>query len=112
MEFNKRKATIKELMLLKALIKKSTLKNIDNWDIHLLVEPMSDGNMGSLFLYPDNLKKRERNFGKQVSEMTFKDKDGVVVIASLNIDSDGNLYELDIWKTDFSSLIEIPDDIL
>ncbi|WP_420885213.1 DUF6984 family protein, partial [Candidatus Symbiothrix dinenymphae] len=36
------------------------------------------------------------------------DEDGVDVIASLNIDDTGDLYELDIWKTDFSPLIKLP----
>ena len=40
--------------------------------------------------------------------MFFTDEDGVKVIASLNVDSDGHLFELDIWKTDFSPLLRIP----
>ncbi len=48
-------------------------------------------------------------FGKQISDFQFTDVDGVEVIASLNVDSDGNLLELDIWKTDFGKLIKLPD---
>jgi hypothetical protein len=32
----------------------------------------------------------------------FKDIDGTPVSAALNVDQQGNLYELDIWKVDFS----------
>jgi len=45
-----------------------------------------------------------------ISEHLFLDVDGVTVIASLNIDKDGNLFELDIWKTDYSPLIKYPDN--
>ena len=44
-----------------------------------------------------------------VSEYEFKDKDGVDVVASLFLDKEGNLYELDIWKVDFSELLSLPN---
>ena len=44
----------------------------------------------------------------QVSECQFKDIDGVPVIASLYLDKDNELFELDIWKVDFSKLEMIP----
>ncbi|MFB5649155.1 hypothetical protein ACE5IS_00800 [Leptospira wolffii] len=33
----------------------------------------------------------------------------MLVSAVLNIDQYGDLFELDIWKTDFTELKEIPD---
>lgn len=42
-------------------------------------------------------------------ETQFTDIDGVEVIASLNVDVDGVLFELDIWKTNFEKLVKIPD---
>ena len=48
------------------------------------------------------LLDKERKFGSQVSDCQFKDTDGVTVIASLYLDREGNMYELDMWKTDFS----------
>lgn len=48
-------------------------------------------------------------FGGQVAEYQFTDADGVEVLASLNVDQDGRPFELDMWKTDFSPLIRIPD---
>jgi hypothetical protein len=51
--------------------------------------------------------KKER-FAKQISEYEFLDVDGTLVSAALYIDEINNeLYELDIWKVDFSPLIRI-----
>jgi hypothetical protein len=71
---------------------------------------MEDGNMGSLHLSLSENITKNRQFGKQISDCQFIDSDGVTVIASLNVDTEGNLFELDIWKTDYSSLIKIPDN--
>jgi len=76
----------------------------------LLVEPMNDGGMGSLRLHPDSQEKELRKLGKRIAELQFRDIDGVVVIASLNLDQNGSLFELDIWKTDFSELRQLPED--
>lgn len=65
--------------------------------------------MMGLYLFPQSKIAKDRTFGKQVSEFQFTDTDGVEVLASLNVDSDGNLFELDIWKTDFGKLITLPD---
>lgn len=70
---------------------------------------MADGGMGSLYLFKEFSNNDQRAFSKQVSECLFTDKDGVTVIASLNIDNNGDLYELDLWKTDFSPLIKLPE---
>jgi len=69
---------------------------------------MNDDGMGSLRLYPDGSEAIDRKFGKQVSECQFIDKDRIEVIASLNLDQIGSLYELDIWKTNFEKLLQIP----
>ena len=103
-----RKISSEEEKLLDLLIKKAQLDVSANWKDSLLVKPMNDGEMGSLKLYSDGLKLDNRHFGKQISDFQFLDVDGVNVIASLNIDTNGDLYELDIWKTDFTSLISIP----
>jgi hypothetical protein len=102
-----RKPTTQEVALLDVLIKKSSVPISKNWKKDLLVRPMDDGGMGSLQLFP-NKKNRNRVFGSQVSEHQFIDLDGVEVIVSLNVDIEGDLMELDIWKTDFSKLIQIP----
>jgi hypothetical protein len=65
----------------------------------LLVNPMDDGGMGSLAI-GENYSGRQ--LGEEVAEYMFKDIDGTAVSAALNVDQQGNLYELDIWKVDFS----------
>src|SRR5689334_15420288 len=66
------------------------------------VEDMSDGGMGSVrFVYGDT---SERKLGKAIAELKVKDVDGVDVLITINIDDRGELYELDIWKVDFTPL--------
>lgn len=108
MELN-RKPTLQEEKLLDFLIKKSSVVLPENWKEGLLVRPMNDGEMGSLYLFPKGEIKENRILGEQVSEFQFTDQDGIEVMASLNIDDNGNLLELDIWKTDFNKLIKFPE---
>ena len=103
-----RKAFLQEEKLLEFLIQKASINFPSDWKYNLLVQPMNDGGMGSLLLFPDGITKKKRLLGDQVSEHHFKDEDGVEVIASLNVDDEGKLFELDIWKTDFSPLLSIP----
>ena len=69
-----------------------------------LVQDMRDGGMGSLrFAGPDN-----RAYGRTLAQAEFRDADGVAVSPALHLDTDGELFELDIWKVDFSPLVRIP----
>jgi hypothetical protein len=69
-----------------------------------LVHAMDDGGMGSLlFAGP-----KGRLYGGTLAEAEFHDDDGTPVIAAINLDKDGELFELDVWKVDFSPLIRIP----
>lgn len=68
----------------------------------LEVEPMDDGGMGSLYFPHPEKPRAERRFGKCIAQTEFTDDDDVVVSAALNVDQDGDLFELDLWKTDFS----------
>lgn len=104
-----RKPTIQEERLLELLVKKSSTAIQKDWKEGLLVTPMDDGEMGSLRLFPNGKINEEAVFGEQVGDFQFIDMDGVDVIASLNLDNMGNLFELDVWKTDFSKLIKLPD---
>jgi hypothetical protein len=71
-----------------------------------LVKDMKDGGMGSLrFKDRDN---RERRLGKKIAEAEFTDEDGLPVSAVLNLDDNGKLFELDMWKGDFSALKRYP----
>ena len=70
------------------------------------VEEMDDGGMGSLrFVSP----KPSRRLGEVIAEIQYQDEDGVPVLASLNLDEDGEMYELDSWRVDFSPLKRIPN---
>jgi len=106
-----RKPSIQEVFLLEFLISESSIGLEPHWKEDLLVESMKDGAMGSIYLFPKGVIDKNRSFGKCVSEYRFADKDGVEVIASLNLDDKGALFELDIWKTDFSPLISIPEKL-
>src|SRR2546421_11169790 len=68
-----------------------------------LVEDMNDGGMGSLLF----VGSADRRFGKCIGEAEFDDADGVLVSVALNIDQRGKLFELDLWKVDFSPLQRI-----
>jgi len=71
-----------------------------------LVEEMNDGGMGSLrFCSRDG---RSRHLGAQLIEREFIDSDGVPVIVTINLDDHSELYELDVWKVDFSPLKRFP----
>lgn len=105
----KRKLRSQEKFLLKELLSKGNLTLPYDLDNDLVASEMYDGDMGSLLLHPPGVKESDqRSFGCQISECIFKDKDNVDVIASLNLDEKGNLYELDIWKTDYNPIIQLP----
>jgi hypothetical protein len=72
----------------------------------VVVEDMSDGGMGSLrFRAADN---RRRRFGRKIAEAEFADEDGTFVSAVMNLDEYGEVFELDIWRVDFSPLRRYP----
>ena len=105
---NRRKLTAPERKLLKKLIENaSALDLATGWEKNLLVEPLSDGGMGSLKLIPSNAPPY-RKLGGAVSRLEFEDTDGVKVSVVLNVDQSGQLFELDIWKADFSPLTRLP----
>ena len=72
----------------------------------LTVEEMNDGGMGSLrFLYKDGKKSI---FKDEVAIINIRDMVGVSVRYALNMDMEGNIYELDVFKGDFSKLKKFP----
>jgi hypothetical protein len=70
---------------------------------------MNDGGMGSLRLFPGGIDDTSRSFGRELVLAEFPDTDGVPVSVALNLDAQGSLYELDVWKVDFSPLLQWPD---
>lgn len=71
---------------------------------NLLVEEMDDGGMGSLRVVSD----RDRFYARDLAEVELSDEDGLPLIISVNLDTDGCFFELDIWKVDYSPLIRFP----
>ena len=72
----------------------------------LTVEPMPDGGMGSLRIISNSMA--EQRLRESVAECWFKDIDGVPVVASLNLDQNGQPFEVDVWKIDYSELQRWP----
>jgi hypothetical protein len=102
-----RELTTDERRLIGHLVEKAAL-GVD-WAA-LRVEEMNDGGMGSLRLYVRlPTASDRRRFGRRAADCWFVDADGVDVIASLYVDKDGALFELDMWKVNFAPLIRIAD---
>jgi hypothetical protein len=68
------------------------------------VTDMHDGGMGSIRF----IQHEPRTFGKELAEAQYVDSDGVLVSIALNTDTNGQLFELDFWKVDFSPLRRYP----
>ncbi len=85
-----------------------TLRFINSVD-DLVAKQMNDGGMGSLLLVPKGLEGASRSFGRQLVLGEFTDSDGVPVSVALNVDSEGRLYELDVWKVNFTPLVAWPN---
>lgn len=95
----------------KILIKKLLViakKNIQPSELDSMeVQEMSDGGMGSLYIVNQKKEAGSRKFGNQIAEFQYADADGVLISAALNVDKDDDLFELDVWKVDFSPVIEL-----
>lgn len=77
----------------------------------VLVEEMNDGGMGSLRVVRQFSGKPR--IAREMREANFADIDGVSVSITVNIDQDGHLFELDIFKADYSPLrkFPVPEDV-
>jgi hypothetical protein len=73
----------------------------------LRVVEMNDGKMGSVYILHPLKPRSARRFGRELGTLMLKDSDGVDVSVALNLDRDGDLYEIDIWKTDFSPTVKL-----
>ncbi len=73
----------------------------------LLVEEMEDGGMGSLRVYIDG--EDRRIYGSDLGTgADFTDIDGVPVFFNVHLDTNGDFFELDVFKGDFSPLKQFP----
>lgn len=99
---SQRRPTKKELRLISSILKAtSNYSPPEDWQDRLLVMPMRDGGMGSLRLCLDGRDDESRKFKAQVGDLILKDSDSCDVIVSLNIDENEQLFELDVWKTNY-----------
>jgi len=102
-----RNVTTDELRLLRELLCLAGISGPDEWLAGLQVEGMDDGGMGSLLLFDKKLGEQRHDFGRRLAAVQFIDVDGIEVVATLNANTNGEPFELDIWKKDFSPLVEI-----
>ncbi|MFT3743141.1 MAG: hypothetical protein QM785_02500 [Pyrinomonadaceae bacterium] len=106
-----RRMTVDEQRLLRALIKRAKSSAIIQDDTNdFLVESLPDGGMGSLRFVPPSVSPN-RKFGTTVSDLEFDDTDGTKVYVALNVDQNGSLFEIDIWRTDFVEVHHIPENL-
>jgi hypothetical protein len=102
-----RQPTDSEKWLISELAQRNTGASVD-WVDQLAVSDMNDGGMGSLTLHPDGvfIPWEDRVVGAQrAAEIRLRDLDGTIVSAQLNLDAQGQPFELDVWKIDFSRTI-------
>jgi len=69
---------------------------------------MDDGGMGSIRFFHSDQVVEPRVMARRIAEKQFVDEDGVPILVSVNVDQDGRLFELDIWKADFSRVLRFP----
>ena len=79
-----RNPTEEEKIILSFLATKANYSH-NNWEKGLKVAEMNDGGMGSLLLMPVGQVNTKRLFKAQISDVIFKDLDGIDVIVSLNV---------------------------
>ena len=96
-----------EIDLIEYLARKAKYPLKKNWYTEYKAFPMNDGGMGSLLLIPKNLPQHDRVFNTQISDCLLKDIDNMDILISLIIDQYDFLFELDVWKCDFSPVKEI-----
>lgn len=77
------------------------IRNLDTY----WVNEMDDGGMGSLQV----VGNEDRIFGRELAEGDFYDIDGLPVFISVDLDTNGDFYELDVFKADFSPLKKFPE---
>ena len=102
-----REPTEQELKIICYLADKGHYARHD-WRKNLKV---ADESMESLQIIPEGQSNPKRLFGKEISEVQFRDTDGMLVYATLTTDQEGFLFELDVWRCDFENVINF-DNIM
>jgi hypothetical protein len=73
-----------------------------NFVIPEQVNELADGGMGSL-----QINERGAHY-KDLTQMEYTDVDGQKALITLTENGNGELFDLDIWKVDFSTLKKFP----
>src|SRR5437868_5611610 len=97
-----RKLSTQELSFLKSMLaeREDGAKYISTLAA-CVVDEMDDGGMGGLRFHSS---KPNRKLGIELASTQFQDDDGIDVLATINLDQYGDLFELDIWKTNFTAI--------
>ena len=96
-----------EADLLNALIALVPETDRPNVPTQLCAVDLRDGGMGSIRVIAGS-DDAPRRMGRELVTASYTDEDGVPVLISLNLDEGGGLFEIDIWKVDFSPLRRYP----
>lgn len=78
---------------------------LNNLSIYFVSE-MDDGGMGSLKV--ESPLKETRKYNGYIADIYLRDVDDIPLVITIYVDTDGDLYELDVWKADSTPLKEFP----
>ena len=77
------------------------LESLDSIKVH----DLADGGMGSVRTLPLDDEKRK---AIPIASANYADSDNTLINAQINCDESGRLFEIDIWKADFSPVVRYP----
>lgn len=96
-----------ERALLTAMLKDKPhgARILDRLDAYKVVD-MEDDGTGSVRVIPSTDTKQL--YAGAIATAEFADVDGVPLLVSVHMDESGELFEIDIWKVDYSPLKKYP----
>jgi hypothetical protein len=97
-----RKIRENEKELIVFLLEKLNL-NVADYPINEEVFEYDGGKMGSI-----SLNNNPDAYAGDLIQVEYTDTDGTPVMITLTHDTEGQLLDLDFWKTDFSKLLKYP----
>ena len=97
-----RKIRQNERDLILFLLEKLNL-NVADYSINEDVFEYEGGKMGSI-----SLNNNPDNYAGDLIQVEYIDTDNTPVMITLTHDTEGQLLDLDFWKTDFSKLLKYP----
>ena len=98
-----------ELRVLRKMLSQTSIETeFEEQLASMKVQTMADGGMRSIRFY-NGRDRSPLDYGGQIAEAAFQDADGVPVSITLSVDTIGDLFEMDVFKADFSPLIRYPD---